>query len=134
MAVFLFFQALVNSVQIFFHAGKIGFLAVAAFDSIYFLRCGSNLTRQCFRCFGAYGLFNKDGFNVVFLAIGCQLGQVLCTRLTAGKNILDALLLQAEVTAQVSKGSMAGDKVFLFQLGKFFLIVQPYEKSISYFS
>ena len=58
----------------------------------------------------------------MLLAVGCQLGQVLRTRLTAGKNILDALLLQAEVTAQISKGSMAGDKVFLFQLAEFFLI------------
>ena len=58
----------------------------------------------------------------MFLAIGCQLGQVLRAWLTAGKNILDALLLQAEVTAQVSKGSMAGDKILLLQLAEFFLI------------
>lgn len=99
MAAFLLFQALVNSVQVFFHAGKVGFLAVAAFDGIYFLRCGTNLTRQCFRCFGAYRFFNKDSFYIVLLAVGCQLGQILCARLAAGKNILDALLLQAEVTA-----------------------------------
>ena len=122
MAAFLFFQAFINSVQVFFHTGKIGFLAVAAFDGIYFLRSGTNLARQCFRCFGAYRFFYKDGFYVMLLAVGCQLGQVLRTRLTAGKNILDALLLQAEVTAQISKGSMSGDKVLLFQLAEFFLI------------
>ena len=55
----------------------------------------TNLTRQCFRCFGAYRFFNKDSFYIVLLAVGCQLGQILCARLAAGKNILDALLLQA---------------------------------------
>lgn len=120
MVAFLFFQALVNSVQVFFHAGKIGFLAVAAFDSIYLLRSGTNLARQCFRCFRAYRFFNEDGFYVVLLAVGSKLGQVLRTWLTAGKNILDALLLQAEVTAQVSKGCMTGDKVLLLQLAEFF--------------
>ena len=58
----------------------------------------------------------------MLLAVGCQLGQVLRAWFAAGKNILDALLLQAEVTAQVSKGSMAGDKVLLLQLAEFFLI------------
>ena len=122
MAAFLFFQALVNSVQVFFHAGKIGFLAVAAFDSVYLLRSGTNLARQCFRCFGAYRFFNKDSFYIVLFAVGCQLGQVLRAWFAAGKNILDALLLQAEVTAQVSKSCMTGDKVLLFQLAEFFLI------------
>lgn len=111
---------MVDSVQVFFHAGKIGFFAVAAFDSIYLLRCGTNLARQCFRCFGAYRFFDEDGFYVVLLAVGSQLGQVLCAWLTAGKNVLYALLLQAEVTAQVSKGSVAGDKVLLLQLTEFF--------------
>lgn len=116
------FQAFINSVQVFFHAGKIGFLAVAAFDSIYLLRSGTNLARQCFRCFGAYRFFYEDSFYIVFLAVGCQLGQVLRAWFAAGKNILDALLVQAEVTAQVSKGSMAGDKVLLLKLAEFFLI------------
>ena len=122
MAAFLFFQALVNSVQVFFHAGKICFLAVAAFNSIYLLRSGTNLARQCFRCFGAYRFFYEDSFYIVLLAVGCQLGQVLRAWFAAGKNILDALLLQAKVTAQISKGSMAGDKVLLLQLAEFFLV------------
>ena len=58
----------------------------------------------------------------MLLAVGCQLGQVLRAWFAAGKNILDALLLQAKVSAQISKGSMAGDKVFLLQFGKFFLV------------
>ena len=58
----------------------------------------------------------------MLLAVGCQLGQVLRAWFAAGKNILNALLVQAEVTAQVSKGSMAGDKVLLLQLAEFFLI------------
>ena len=82
----------------------------------------ADLFSQRQRGFGAYSVFDEDSFNVLLLAEFCQLRQTLRARLTAGENVLDAALRQAEVTAQISKGGMAGDEVLLRQLGEFALV------------